>query len=533
MTEASQTLTERLDTGTVLVAEGYIFELERRGFLKAGPFVPEVVLKYPEAVKALHDEFVRCGTDVVVACTYYAHRSKLQSIGIENALEQLNVKAVELAVEAARESGALVAGNICNTWEYDPSDLQGSEERVRQIFREQVQWAKAGGADFIIAETFSHYGEALLSLEEIKAAGLPAVITFSPVAPSTCDGFSMGEACKRLEDNGADVVGLDLDFGSLRDASKRLRREGDEAGRIAEMVQGNTFHLPFRDETFDKVICSEVMEHVHDYKAAARELARVTRPGGRLAITIPTATSEHLYLRLGDEYFESPGGHIRIFRPRDLARGLAAAGLSTTGVGFAHGWHTPYWVLRSIVGLPDADESRLVQLYRLFLIRATGSPLARSYALTTSWSPRCSWAWRQSSPAARHRNPPTSRSSRRVKPARAYASARPLARAVTTYCLLISSRNEFLVNITADDQMVCDRVQHRQVTLRSQLQMLSRRHGSFRTPRVDHDDFRRIRILEYSLPHDRMADAWIRTDEYETVALLKIVVGVRRCVEPE
>lgn len=87
---------------------------------------------------------------------------------IENALEQLNVKAVELAVEAARETGAIVAGNNCNTWEYDPSNLKASEDKARSIFREQVQWAKAGGAGFIIAETFTHYGEALLSLEEIK-----------------------------------------------------------------------------------------------------------------------------------------------------------------------------------------------------------------------------------------------------------------------------------------------------------------------------------------------------------------------------
>ena len=93
-----------------------------------------------------------------------------------------------------------------------------------------------------------------------------------------------------------------------------------------------------------------------------------------VAITIPTATSEHLYLRTGDDYFESPGGHIRIFRPRQLSEGLAHAGLATIGVGFAHALHTPYWVLRSIAKLPVADESRLVRAYRLFLIRATGSP---------------------------------------------------------------------------------------------------------------------------------------------------------------
>jgi SAM-dependent methyltransferase len=140
------------------------------------------------------------------------------------------------------------------------------------------------------------------------------------------------------------------------------------------MIQGDAFHLPFADEAFDRVICAEVMEHVHDYRGAARELARVTRPDGVVAVTIPTATSEHLYLRAGDDYFESPGGHIRIFRPRQLAEGLADAGLATVGVGFAHALHTPYWVLRSIAGLPRADESSLVDAYRHFLIRAVGSP---------------------------------------------------------------------------------------------------------------------------------------------------------------
>ena len=94
-----------------------------------------------------------------------------------------------------------------------------------------------------------------------------------------------------------------------------------------------------------------------------------------LAVTIPTATSEQLYLRTGDDYFESPGGHIRIFRPRQLADGLALAGLATIGVGFAHALHTPYWVLRSIAGLPRADGSALVRAYHGFLIRATGSKL--------------------------------------------------------------------------------------------------------------------------------------------------------------
>jgi SAM-dependent methyltransferase len=188
-------------------------------------------------------------------------------------------------------------------------------------------------------------------------------------------GCGEGRHCFGALERGAHVVGLDLDRDALRRAGAALRFRGREKGALAAMLQGDAFRLPFRDATFDRVVCAEVMEHVHDFRAAARELARVTRPGGRVAVTVPTATSERLYLRLGDDYFESPGGHIRIFRPRELARALAAAGLRTSGVGFAHAFHTPYWALRSAVGLPRADAFALVRGYRRFLIRATTSRL--------------------------------------------------------------------------------------------------------------------------------------------------------------
>jgi SAM-dependent methyltransferase len=186
-------------------------------------------------------------------------------------------------------------------------------------------------------------------------------------------GCGEGRHCFGALERGARVVGLDLDRSALALAAGGLRRRARELGSLGEMIHGDTFALPFRNDTFDKVICSEVMEHVHDYRAAARELARVMKAGGMAAVTIPTATSEHLYLRAGDDYFESPGGHIRIFRPRELSRGLAQAGLATVGVGFAHALHTPYWVLRSLVGLPRADRSPVVQAYRRFLIQATAS----------------------------------------------------------------------------------------------------------------------------------------------------------------
>ncbi len=188
-------------------------------------------------------------------------------------------------------------------------------------------------------------------------------------------GCGEGRHCFGALERGAHVVGLDLDRATLKRASGALQSRAAELDSMGTMIQGNTLQLPFANEVFDKVICAEVMEHVHDYRGAARELARITKPEGRVAVTIPTATSERLYLHLGDEYFESSGGHIRIFRPRELALGLAEAGLATIGIGVAHGFHTPYWALRCVAGLQRADENALVRAYRRFLLHATGSPL--------------------------------------------------------------------------------------------------------------------------------------------------------------
>jgi SAM-dependent methyltransferase len=190
-------------------------------------------------------------------------------------------------------------------------------------------------------------------------------------------GCGEGRHCFGALERGARVVGIDLDRVSLRAGARALAARGRELGRLGALLRADAFRLPFPSGRFDRVICAEVMEHVHDFRAAALELARVTRPGGRLAVTIPTAPSERLYRLLGDDYFESPGGHIRIFRPRELAAGLASAGLRTRGVGFAHALHTPYWALRSLVGLPRADGSRAVRAYRDLLVRAAVSPFLR------------------------------------------------------------------------------------------------------------------------------------------------------------
>src|SRR5215204_7722625 len=132
-------LLERLQQGHVICAEGYLFELERRGYIQAGAFVPEVVLDHPEKVAQLHREFVHAGSDVIEAFTYYAHREKLRLIGKEHLLEEMNRQALTIAKNVANETGTLFAGDICNTNVFVGDDA--SRKTVRAMFEEQVGWA--------------------------------------------------------------------------------------------------------------------------------------------------------------------------------------------------------------------------------------------------------------------------------------------------------------------------------------------------------------------------------------------------------
>jgi len=144
----------------------------------------------------------------VEAFTYYAHREKLRLIGKEHLLERLNRDALEIAKHVARDTSTLLAGDICNTNVFEAGSAASSDQ-VRAMFTEQVGWAAEAGVDFVIGETFSYGEEALLALDVIRQAGLPAVITLAiHQAPETRDGWSVPEACKRLADAGADVVGL-------------------------------------------------------------------------------------------------------------------------------------------------------------------------------------------------------------------------------------------------------------------------------------------------------------------------------------
>ena len=203
-------LITRLNEGPVLCAEGYLFAMERRGYLQAGAFVPEVVLEHPEVVSQLHREFIRAGSDVVQAFTYYGHREKLRIIGKEDLLESLQKNALKIAKDAkdeVKDLNLLVAGNVANTNVYDPNDKKSNIE-CQKMFEEQVGWAKDAGVDFIIAETITWVEEMKIALKAIKDAGLIAVCNYAfRSAGGLRDGVNPGDGCKILEDHGADVVG--------------------------------------------------------------------------------------------------------------------------------------------------------------------------------------------------------------------------------------------------------------------------------------------------------------------------------------
>jgi betaine-homocysteine S-methyltransferase len=202
-----------------------------------------VVLEHPELVKGLHREFVHAGSDVVEAFTYYAHREKLRILGKEDLLEAINRQALSLAEEIADESDTLFAGDICNTNVFAPDDE--SRAAVRAMFEEQVGWAMEAGVDFVIGETFSWGEEALIALDVITEAGVPAVITLAiHQEPATREGWSPEDACKRLEDAGAAVVGLNCIRGP-RTMLPLLKR-------IRNTVQGHVAALPVPYRTTDE-----------------------------------------------------------------------------------------------------------------------------------------------------------------------------------------------------------------------------------------------------------------------------------------
>jgi SAM-dependent methyltransferase len=164
-------------------------------------------------------------------------------------------------------------------------------------------------------------------------------------------------------DAGQDEVdGVQNMFGAMAAAGELSK----ETSRTAT-VQGDALALPFGDATFDRVICSEVLEHIPDDRGAMRELARVLRPGGTMAITVPRFGPELINWALSDEYHNVPGGHIRIYRRSVLESRLGSTGLDVTGHHYAHGLHSPYWWIKCLVGTTN-ETNVVVKTYHKLLV---------------------------------------------------------------------------------------------------------------------------------------------------------------------
>jgi SAM-dependent methyltransferase len=143
------------------------------------------------------------------------------------------------------------------------------------------------------------------------------------------------------------------------------------------VLRGDTERLPFPDGCFDRVLCSEVLEHVASPERAAAELARVLKPAGLLAVSVPTPVTEWLFRYASDDYFNSPGGHVRIFTFRRLRRLLAEQGLEVVDLHFEHAFHSVYWWVRCVFGL-HAEGHPAIRHFKKLLTHALFSPpLAR------------------------------------------------------------------------------------------------------------------------------------------------------------
>ncbi len=172
---------------------------------------------------------------------------------------------------------------------------------------------------------------------------------------------------------GAHVVALDrsaAETGAVTGLLGAMRLAG-EAPSIAlgTAVGGDAVALPFADDTFDRVVAAEVLEHLDDDVTAMAELARVLRPGGTMAVTVPRWFPEQVCWALADDYHAPAvsGGHVRIYRAGQLARRLQATGLTMTGAHHAHALHSPYWWLRCLVGVAR-DDALPVRVYHRFLV---------------------------------------------------------------------------------------------------------------------------------------------------------------------
>jgi betaine-homocysteine S-methyltransferase len=201
-----ENILKHLSAGVVLGDGGYIVELEKRGYVVAGAFTPELAISHPEAIREMHREFLDAGAEVLQVMAFYGSREKLATVGKADRTFEINQAATRIAKEVAEER-ALVAGDLSATWKWQACSPSATA-LVAGMFDEQIEAQQ--GVDFFIGETFWHCGEAQLCLERIKTkTKLPAMITVAFRGREvTDDGVSAGEVARTLAGEGADIVGV-------------------------------------------------------------------------------------------------------------------------------------------------------------------------------------------------------------------------------------------------------------------------------------------------------------------------------------
>jgi ubiquinone/menaquinone biosynthesis C-methylase UbiE len=179
-------------------------------------------------------------------------------------------------------------------------------------------------------------------------------------------GRHMGEALRHA---GVHVTGMDRNFQDLNTARDRMNYQKDLGVCCGDWALGasDITELPFPDECFDLVICSEVLEHIPNQTGAVSEIVRVLKPGRDLVVSVPRYLPEQICWRLSTRYRNTPGGHIRIYRRRELTDLLARAGVRPWHIHWAHGLHTPYWWLKCFIGIEKTDAPP-VKLYHRLLV---------------------------------------------------------------------------------------------------------------------------------------------------------------------
>ena len=184
-------------------------------------------------------------------------------------------------------------------------------------------------------------------------------------------GCGGGRHAFALYRRGAHVTALDTDPAELKDVAgmfAAMAEQGEApAGATASAVRGTAYALPFAADTFDYVVCAEVLEHLPQDSRAMAELTRVLKPGGLMAVTVPRWGPELLCWALSSAYHEVEGGHVRIYRGSELVRRLRGVGLEPVDSHHTHALHSPYWWLKCAVGVTDGDNPVVKAYHRLLV----------------------------------------------------------------------------------------------------------------------------------------------------------------------